>query len=51
MYQRLANLNVDGASVNTGVHGGLGVKMKESAPWINAIHCLKLSLRKSITCF
>ena len=44
MYQRLANLNVDGASVNTGVHGGLGVKMKESAPWINVIHCFNHSL-------
>ena len=44
MYQSLANLNVDNASVNTGVHGGLGVKMKESAPWINVINCLNLSL-------
>ena len=59
MYQRLANLNVDGASVNTGVHGGLGVKMKESAPWINVMHCFNHSLdtldktffKKSITCF
>ena len=44
MYQRLANLNVDGAFVNTGVHGGLGVKMKESAPWINVIHRFNHSL-------
>ena len=42
MYQRLANLNVDSASVSTGVYGGLGVKMKESALWINLIHCNKL---------
>ena len=44
MYQRLANLNVEGASVNTGVHGGLGVTMKESAIWINVIHCFNHSL-------
>ena len=44
MYQHFANLNVDGASVNTGIHGGLGVKMKESAPWINVIHCFNYSL-------
>ena len=37
MYQCLANLNVDNTSMNTGVHGGRGVKMKESAPWINVI--------------
>ena len=43
-YQCLANLNVDGASINTGVHGGLDVKMKESAPWINVIHCFNHSL-------
>ena len=64
MYQRLANLNVDGASVNTGIHGGLGVKMKDYAPWVNVMHCfnyslelavkdtlIKLSLRKWIACF
>ena len=38
MYQHLANLNVDGPSVNTGIHGRLGFKMKESALWINVIH-------------
>ena len=37
MYQCLANLNVDNTSMNTGVHGDHGVKMKESAPWINVI--------------
>ena len=44
MYQRPANLNVDCASVNTGVHDGLGVKMKESAPWSNGVHCFNHSL-------
>ena len=48
MYQRLANLNVDGASVNTGVHGGLGVKMKQSAPWINVIHCFNHSSETAV---
>ena len=33
LYKRLANFNVDGASVNTGLHNGLGVKLRESAPW------------------
>ena len=27
-----------------GEPGGLGVKMKESAPWINVIHCFNHSL-------
>ena len=48
MYQRLANLNEDGASVNTGVHGGPGVKMKESAPWINVIRCFNHSLEFAV---
>ena len=48
MYRRLANLNVDGASVNTGVHGGLGVTMKESAPWINIIHSFHHSLELAV---
>ena len=41
--QRLANLNV-----NTGVHGGLGVKMKKSAPWINVRHCFNHSLEFAV---
>ena len=48
MYQRLANLNVDGASVNTGVHGGLGVKMKDYAPWVNVMHCFNYSLELAV---
>ena len=48
MYQSLANLNVGGASVNTGIHGGHGVKMKESAPWINVIQCFNHSLELSV---
>ena len=44
MYQRFANLNVDGISVNTGAHGGLGIRMKESAPWLTVIHYFNHSL-------
>ena len=48
MYQHLANLNVDSASINTGIHCGLGVKMKEYAPWINVIHCFNHSLELAV---
>ena len=64
LYQRLANLSMDGASVNTGIHNGLGVKMRESAAWLSTIHCFNHSLelavkailiphssRKSTTCY
>ena len=64
LYQRLANLSMDGASVNTGIHNGLGVKMGESAAWLRTIHCFNHSLelavkailiphssRKSTTCY
>ena len=48
MFQRLANLNVNGASVNTGVHGGFCVNMQESAPWINVIHCFNHRLELAV---
>ena len=48
MYQRPSNSNVHSASVNTGVHGGLGFKMKESAPWINVKHCFNHSLELAV---
>ena len=48
MYQHLANLNVDSAFVNTGIHGGYGVKMKESAHWINVLHCFNDSLELAV---
>ena len=44
LYQRLANLSVDGASVNTGIHNGLEVKMRELAAWLSTIHCFNHSL-------
>lgn len=48
MYKQLSNLNVDGASVNTGLHNGLGVKMKESAPWLSTIHCFNHCLELAV---
>ena len=36
---RLTGLNVDGASVNTGIHRGLGALLKQQSPWLQVIHC------------
>ena len=36
---RLVGLNIDGASVNMGVHAGLGAKVCETAPWLVLVHC------------
>ena len=36
---RLVGLGVDGASVNMGVHAGLGTKLREMAPWLVLVHC------------
>ena len=44
LSSRLASMNVDGAAVNTGIHSGLGVKFKETAPWISVIHRFNHSL-------
>ena len=32
-------LSVDGASVNTGIHGGLGALLRQSAEWLTVVHC------------
>ena len=45
MYNYLANLYTDQASVNTGIHNRLGVKMKADAPWLIAIHCLNYNFK------
>ena len=37
--KRLCGLNIDGASVNTGIYKGLGTLLKESAPWLSVVHC------------
>ena len=39
LHTRLASLNIDGSAVNTGIHSGLGVKFRESVPWISSVHC------------
>ena len=36
---RLHGLNVDGASVNTGIHCGLGARIRELALWFTVVHC------------
>ena len=42
-------LNVDGTSVNTGVHNGLGTKISEDyAPWLTVIHCFNHRLELAI---
>ena len=35
----LHGLNVDGASVNLGVHRGVAALLKKECPWLTAIHC------------
>ena len=37
--ERLLGLNVDGASVNTGIHRDLRAKIKEEADWLQLVHC------------
>ena len=36
---RLVGLNTDGASVNIGIHAGLGAKIRKTAPWLVLVHC------------
>ena len=45
---RLHGLNVDGASVNTGVHRGLGAKIRELAPWLTVVHCFNHRLELAV---
>ena len=40
----LFGLNVDGASVNTGIHGGLGALLRQSAEWLTVVHCFNRRL-------
>ena len=46
-------LKVDGVSVNTGIHRGLGVKIKEDVPWLMLVHCcnhcLELAVRDAFS--
>ena len=45
---RLHGLNVDGASINTGIRNGLGAKIKEIAPWLTVIHCFNHRLELGV---
>ena len=36
---KLHGFNVNGAAVNTGIHRGLGVLLRENAPWLTVVHC------------
>ena len=44
MPKHLLGLNVDGASVNTGIHSGLGALMKEDSPWLQTVIALTIVL-------
>ena len=46
--KRIMGLNVDGASVNTGVHNGVGVLMHVDSPWLQVIHCFNHHLELAI---
>ena len=47
----LLSLNVDGASVNMGIHCGQGTLIKQEAPWLCLVHCfnhrVKLAIKDS----
>ena len=36
---KLYGFNVDGASVDMGIHRGLAVLLRENAPWLTVVHC------------
>ena len=46
--KRIMGLNADGASVNTGVHNGVGVLMQADSPWLQVIHCFNHRLELAI---
>ena len=48
LHTCLASLNIDGAAINTGIHSVLGVKFKESAPWISLVHCFNHRLELAV---
>lgn len=45
---RLVGLNVDGASVNVGIHAGLVAKIRETAPWLVLVHCFNHRIELAI---
>ena len=44
----LLGLNVDGASVNMGVHWGLGTLIKQEAPWLSLVNCFNYRVELAI---
>ena len=36
---KLVGMNVDGASMNLGIHKGVGIFLKEKGPWVQVIDC------------
>ena len=48
MEKKLFALNVDDASVNAGMHRGLGVKIKEDVAWLMVVHCFSHRLELAI---
>ncbi|XP_066915547.1 zinc finger protein 862-like [Clytia hemisphaerica] len=47
-HNTLANLCVDGASVNTGIHNGLGAKMQVHAQWLTITYCFNHNLELAV---
>ena len=41
-------LNVDGASINAGVHNGVAVLMQADSPWLQVIPCFNHFLELAI---
>ena len=39
LFSHLYGLNVDGASVNLGVHKGVTNLLRDASPWLIAVHC------------
>ena len=47
-HLKLVHFNVDGASVNMGIHRGLGVKLKEDSSWLTVTHCFNHRLELAV---
>lgn len=48
MYQKGVNCNFDGASVMSGVHGGVRTKMQEKHPAMSFTHCIAHKLELAV---
>ena len=48
----IVGLNCDGANVNMGINNGLGKLVKDSAPWLELVHCfnhrIELTLKDAV---